>query len=74
MKILLIYFSAEAGRDDILKPTLGNESSDESSNDKGVRVVNFASTKNLVVKSTMFTHRRIHKYTWTSPEGKKRPV
>jgi len=35
-----------------------------------IRIVNFATSKNLVVKSTMFTHRNIHKYTWTSPDGK----
>ena len=35
-----------------------------------VRLVNFAISKNLVVKSTMFPHRNIHKYTWTSPDGK----
>jgi hypothetical protein len=34
-----------------------------------VRIVNFATSKNLVVKSTMFPHREIHKHTWTSPEG-----
>jgi hypothetical protein len=34
-----------------------------------LRVVNFATSKNLVVKSTMFPHRNIHKYTWTSPDG-----
>jgi hypothetical protein len=39
------------------------------SNDNGVRVVNFATSKNLVIKGTMFPHRKIHKYTWTSPEG-----
>jgi hypothetical protein len=39
-------------------------------NDNGVRVVNFATSKNPVVKSTMFPHRKIHKYTWTSPYGK----
>jgi hypothetical protein len=31
------------------------------SNDNGVRVVNFATSKNLTVKSTMFPHRNIHK-------------
>ena len=36
----------------------------------GVRIVNFATSKNLVVKSKMFTHRDIHKHTWTSPDGK----
>jgi hypothetical protein len=35
----------------------------------GVAALNFVTSKNLVVKSTMFPHRRIHKYTWTSPEG-----
>jgi len=42
----------------------------QDSNDNGVRIVNFATSKNLVVKSTMFPHQNIHKYTWTSPDGK----
>ena len=29
-----------------------------------------STSKNLVVKSTMFPHRSIHKYTWTCPDGK----
>jgi hypothetical protein len=40
------------------------------SNDNGVRIVKFATLKNLLVKSTMFPHQNIHKYTWTSPDGK----
>jgi hypothetical protein len=51
MKILLGDFNAKVGREDIFKPTIGNESSHEISNDNGVRVVNFATSKNLVVKS-----------------------
>jgi len=35
-----------------------------------VRIVNFATSKNPVVKSTMFLHQNIHKYNWTSPDGK----
>jgi hypothetical protein len=30
----------------------------------------FYGTKNLTVKSTMFPHRNIHKYTWTSTDLK----
>ena len=58
------------GRVNIFKPTIGQESLYQDSNDNGVRLVNFATSKNLVVKSTMFTHRNIHKYNWTSPGGK----
>ena len=35
-----------------------------------VRLVNFATSKNLVVKSMMFPHQNIHKYTWPFPDGK----
>jgi len=58
------------GRENIFKPIIGNESLHQYSNDNGVRIVKFATTKNLVVKSMMFPHRNIHKYTWTSPDGK----
>jgi hypothetical protein len=58
------------GKEDTFNPTIGNESLHEDSNDNGVRVVNLATSKNLVVKSTMFPHRNIHKYTRTSPDGK----
>ncbi|PNF36269.1 hypothetical protein B7P43_G06499 [Cryptotermes secundus] len=70
IKILLEDFNAKVGREDIFKPTIWNESLHEISNDNGVRVVNFATSKNLTVKSTMFPHRNIHNFTWTSPDGK----
>jgi exonuclease III len=38
VKILLGDFNAKEGRQDIFKPTIGNESSHEKSNDNGVRV------------------------------------
>jgi hypothetical protein len=70
MKILLGDSNAKVGREDIFRPTIGNESWHENSNDNGVRIVNFAASKNLIVKSTMFPHRNIHKFTWISPDGK----
>jgi endonuclease/exonuclease/phosphatase family metal-dependent hydrolase len=70
MKILLGDFNAKVDRKDIFKPTIRNESLHAASNDNGVRVVNFATSKNLTLKSTMFPHPNIHKVTWTSPDGR----
>ena len=70
MKILLGDFNAKVGRDNVFKPTIGNESLHQDSKDNGVTIGNSAISKNLVVKSTMFPPRNIHKYTWTSPDGK----
>jgi hypothetical protein len=56
MKILLGDFNAKVGRENIFKPTIGNESLHQDSNDNGVRIVNFSTSKNLVIKSTMFQH------------------
>jgi len=70
MKMLLGDFNAKVGRENIFKPTIGQESLHQDRNDNGIRLVNFATSKNLDVKSTMFPHRNIHKYTWASPDGK----
>jgi exonuclease III len=67
MKILLGDFNAKVEREDIFKPVIGNKSLHEASNDNGVSVVNFATSKNLIVKYT-FPHCDIHKHTWTSPD------
>jgi hypothetical protein len=69
-KILLGDFNTKVGREDIFKQIIGNESLHKISNDNGIRVVNFATSKNLTVKSTMFPQCNIHKFTRTSPDGK----
>jgi len=66
MKILLGDFKAKVGREKNFKPIILHQ----DNNDNGIRIVNFASSKNLVVKNTMFPHGNIQKYTWTSPDGK----
>jgi hypothetical protein len=70
MKILLGDFNAKVDREVIFKPTIGNENLHEINNDNGVRLLNVATFKTLRVKSTMFPHGNIYKYTWTSPDGK----
>jgi hypothetical protein len=70
MKILLGDFNAKLGRQDIFKPTIGNGSLYQDSSGNGLKIVNFATSKNLVVKSTMFPQLNVHKYTWTSLDGR----
>jgi hypothetical protein len=50
MKILLGDFNEKVGRENIFKPTIGQESLHQDSNDFGVRIVNFTTSKSLVVK------------------------
>jgi hypothetical protein len=72
MKILLGDFNAKVGRKNIFKQTIGSDSFHEitRSNDNGVRVVNFPTSKNLIVKNTMCPCRNINKFTWISTDGK----
>ena len=37
--------------------------------DNGERMVSFCALNNLAIASTMFPHKNIHRYTWTSPNG-----
>ena len=70
MNIILGDINAKVGRGNNFKPTTGNKSIHQDSNDNGVRTVNISTSKYIVLKSTMFPHRHIHKYTWTSSDGK----
>jgi hypothetical protein len=63
---MLEDLNAKLGREDIFKPAIWNESLHQDSNDNGVRTVNFATSKYLVLKGTMFHHRN----TWTYPDRK----
>jgi len=43
-------------REKIFKLTIGNKSLHQDTNDNGVRIVNFATSKYVFVKNTMFPH------------------
>jgi hypothetical protein len=64
MKILL-DLNAKLGREDIFKPTIGKESLQQTRNDNGIRIVNFATSKALCSVT-----ENIHKYMWPSPDVK----
>jgi hypothetical protein len=56
MKIISGDFNAKISREDIFKPTIGSEFFHKISNCNGVRVVNFAISKNLTVKKVQCSH------------------
>ncbi|XP_039297987.1 uncharacterized protein LOC120354665 [Nilaparvata lugens] len=69
MKIIVGDFNAKIGKDECYKQYTGKHSLHAESSDNGVRLINFAASKNLVVGSTMFQRKDIHKATWHSPDG-----
>lgn len=69
VKILLEDFNAKIGQEVVYRPTIGKKSLHKISNDNGTRLVNFAMTRSMIVSSTTFPHKDIHKETWISPSG-----
>jgi hypothetical protein len=62
--------NTKLGREDIFKPTTGNDSLHQDSNDNSVKLVNFDSSNSLALKSMTFQHQITHKYNWPSPNRK----
>jgi hypothetical protein len=58
--------SVQVGREDIFKLTIGNESLHEVNYDNGVRVINFATSKNLTevqCSHVLVVINLLHSYT-----------
>ncbi|XP_023313011.1 craniofacial development protein 2-like [Anoplophora glabripennis] len=70
MKILLGDANAKIGREEMYKPTIGDHSKHEVTNENGKFLIDFAKEKNLIIKSTYFQRKEIYKGTWRSPDGK----
>jgi len=70
IKIVLGDMNAQVGREKNFKKTAGKESFHLHSNNNGLRLVSFATSKDLTISSTMFQRKEIHKHTWKSPDGK----
>jgi hypothetical protein len=51
MKNLFGDFNAQVWKENIFKSTIGNESLHQNSTDIGVRIINFAASKNLVLRA-----------------------
>jgi len=69
-KIVLGDFNANVGREEKYRPTIGKYSLPEITKNNGEKLITFAISKNLHVRSTYFQHKNIHKYTCVFPDGK----
>jgi len=68
IKILIGDFNAQIGREPLYRSVIGIESLHLISNNNGMRVINFASSKDLMVSSTFFLRKDIFKHMWISPD------
>ena len=69
IKIILGDFNAKVGKESIYKPIIGNESFYNETNNNGIKMIQFAISRDLNVRST-FSHEAIHKETWYSADSR----
>jgi hypothetical protein len=68
IRIVIGDLNAQVGREEEFRPTIGKFSMHPESNENGLRLINFAAAHKLVISSTVFRRKEIHKATWVSPD------
>lgn len=70
VKVVLGDYNAKVGKEKENHPVVGYHSKHQESNENGWKLIDFAFSKEMVIKSTCFPHKEIHKETWISPDGR----
>jgi exonuclease III len=68
IKIIMGDMNAKVGKD-MRAHNVDRYRLHEVSNDNGMRLTDFAVSRNMVISSVRFLHKDIHKETWISPDG-----
>uniref|UniRef100_A0A2S2QZI6 Transposon TX1 uncharacterized protein n=1 Tax=Sipha flava TaxID=143950 RepID=A0A2S2QZI6_9HEMI len=63
-------FNTQIGRENLYRPIIELESLHLISNNNGMRIIHFATSKDLVVSSTFYSRKYIFKLTWISSDSK----
>ena len=70
MLLIIGDLNAKLGRNvDAYRGIVGNHSLHAEYTDKGHRLSSFAAQCGMIISSTVFDHKDIHKGTWVSPDG-----
>jgi hypothetical protein len=62
--------NVKLGQEEGYRPTISKESLHSISNDNGKRLINFATSRNIVISSTYFPRKYIYKQTCVSLDGR----
>ena len=62
-------FNAKIGVENEFKPVTGGYSLHNVTSENGIRLIDFGIEHDLVIGSTMFPHKNIHKMIWWSPDN-----
>lgn len=67
--IVLGDFNAKVGKEDFVSSVAGKYTLHDETNENGTLLCQMALSQDLIVESTCFDHKRIHKGTWKAPGG-----
>jgi hypothetical protein len=65
-KIIIGDMNAKVGNEDVYRPVIGKHGLHNTSNDNGMRLINFPSSRNMAVGSTM-PPSRLADLHWLTP-------
>ncbi|KRF97428.1 uncharacterized protein Dwil_GK26988, partial [Drosophila willistoni] len=68
VKIIIGDLNAQVGQEEEFRPTIGKFSAHRLTNENGLRLIDFAASKNMAIRSTYFQHSLPYRYTWRSPQ------
>jgi len=67
VKIIMGDLNAQIVQEEIYKHTIGKHSLHKRSNNNGLKLINFASSRGMSISSAQFPRKNIYKHTWISP-------
>ena len=69
VKLIIGDLNAQICKEAIYYPTIGKEALRQESNENGKRLIHLAASENMVIGTTLFSRKDIHKITWRSPNA-----